>query len=140
MKTPKGALFLIPPAAVAVLLGVAVMVRSPEEGVPERFRSLPPAAAPRQVLVHVPAPPARVQPPARPDQVAAGMDAAAYRSVYDVYRTAVASGNVAVADKLKPRLLEQRSTAVAYARKELEAAREEPHRRIAESVLRSLER
>jgi len=96
-------------------------------------RPVPAAAAPP------PAPPVS-RTPASEDKIAKATDEARVRSTYQNFRTAVATGNRALLDALRPILLRDREFALQMASQELATATSAMDREIAEKTLEALRR
>jgi hypothetical protein len=135
MRSYKGLLLLFLP--LALLVGIAVL---------PRFRSGPPEPERRRpVPVVEERPAAYAAPPPRPEiaapeDVARAMDIDRLRSTYDNYRTAMATGNRALADALRPPLLRERAQTLKIARETLAVSATDDDRRISRLTLESLER
>lgn len=117
------------------LLARRTRSKSESPSPPLKTSSAPPPA-PRVIATANPT----YAPPASKDLVAVATYEAKVRTTYDNYRTAVATGNGALAEALLPALLRDRAIALRVAKHELRDARTTSDRDVAAQVLNSLER
>jgi hypothetical protein len=81
------------------------------------------------------------RPQAAPEKtVAARSEEVRVRSTYQNYRTAVATGNSALEQALRPAVLRERETTLAYAQQDLARAQTDLDRDIARKVIEAMRR
>lgn len=137
----RGGVFLVVPVAGLGLLAAAVLNgRGPGTTGPA------PRPAPAAVLEPepaasraAPADPA-APPPAPAGKVSRAMDEARLRSTYENFRTAVATGDAALAEALRGALGRERPAALRIAREAVRRAPTPEDRAVSELALESLER
>src|SRR5689334_21196354 len=123
MNSKKGLLILMAPVIAVLLLGAAAIARreTPLAAIP---RQAPAAAVPEPVVVPEPAPPPapRRRPAAAPPRTVQISDEARLRTVYQSYRTALATGDKLLSDTLYDTLVRERPAAIWLAQEDLESA------------------
>ena len=148
MNNRRGLLILgIPLLAGAGLLAVALLRPGSGPELPQRRQGSeapPPVARPtesggRAAKAPPPAPPVN-KTPASDDKIAKATDEARVRSTYQNFRTAVATGNRALLDALRPIILRDREFAIQLASQEMATATAPTDREIAERTLEALRR
>lgn len=133
--------FLVIPVLGLGLLAAAVVngrVRETVEPsvVQDRPTAVDPVVPDPVVVPPEPAPP----PPAPANDVARAMDEVRLRSTYENFRTAVATGDAALADVLRRALRRESSSALLIAREAVRTAPTAEDRAVSQLALESLER
>ena len=135
MERHRGLLILATPLAGLLFLGALIAVRFADDSPPTAVdrRAVAPKAAPARAAV--PPAPARL---AAPSAVARSTDRARIYSIYQNYRTAIASGNATLERAVRGAALEHQTEIAALAEEELRRAPDELSRQVARKTLESL--
>lgn len=141
MLPKKGLLMLAAPLAAILLLVAAVAARRerPVPGPVPIARPAPAAEATAPLPDAAPPPPKRRARVAPPSTVRIS-DEARLRTVYQSYRTAVATGDDLLRDTLHETLTRERPAALWLAQEDVESAEEDGQRDLARKTLESLRR
>jgi hypothetical protein len=88
----------------------------------------------------LPTAPAAAPTPAPPKVIAKAMDEVRMKGLYDVYRTAVATGDERSAKNWLPNVLKQREAMIKFAREDLATSSQDFDRNVALRILEILEK